>query len=225
MLCFFMAGIITAIEPQKKHPDRVNIYLDGEFAFGLSNVVAVWLHSGQVLGDEKIASLQQEDEIEGAYQRALHFLSYRPRSVHEVRDRLGIAGFEPLVIDEVLLRLEKKGYIGDVQFAQQWIENRATFRPRSHRALRYELRQKGVNEEVIVDALASAPDEEGQARKAAAKYHTRLQGLDWKTFANRLGGYLGRLGFSYPVIKPVVLETWQKMHAENSTEIIGNIEE
>ncbi len=220
-----MAGIITTIEPQKKHPDRVNIYLDGTFAFGLSNVVAAWLHSGQQLSDEKIASLQNEDEIERAYQRALHFLSYRPRSVHEVRDRLGAAGYVPHVIDEVLLRLEKKGYIGDIQFAQQWIENRAAFRPRSHRALRYELRQKGVNEEVITDALVSAPDEEGQARKAAEKYRRRLQGLEWTIFAHRLGGYLGRLGFSYSIIKPVVQETWKQMQTENSTEIIGKPEE
>jgi len=220
-----MAGIITAIVPQKKHPDRVNIYLDGEFAFGLSNVVAAWLRSGHALSDEKIASLQEEERIEGAYQRALHFISYRPRSVHEVKDRLGTAGYDPLVISEVLLRLEKKGYIGDAQFAQQWIENRAAFRPRSHRALKYELRQKGINEEVITDALASAPDEDGQARKAAAKYHRRLQGLDWQPFSNRLGGYLGRLGFSYPVIKPIILETWQQMHAEDSNEIIGNTEE
>ena len=220
-----MSGMITAIEPQKKHRDRVNIHLDGSFAFGLSNVVAAWLHTGQTLSDEKIATLQKQDEIESAYQRALHFLSYRPRSVREVRDRLASAGFENHVIDDVQKRLEDKGYIGDLQFAQQWIENRAAFRPRSHRALMYELRQKGVHEEVITDALAGAPDEEGQARQAAVKYHRRLQGLDSKAFFNRLGGYLGRLGFSYSIIKPVVEETWQQLHPEDTTEIIGNTEE
>ena len=89
----------------------------------------------------------------------------------------------------------------------------------------YELRQKGVHEEVITDALAGAPDEESQARQAAVKYHRRLQGLERKAFFNRLGGYLGRLGFSYPIIKPVVEDTWQQLHPEDTTEIIGNTEE
>ena len=58
-LCVFnMAQRITAIEPQQKNPQRVNIYLDGEFAFGLAAVVAAWLRVGQELGEEKIASLK-----------------------------------------------------------------------------------------------------------------------------------------------------------------------
>ena len=83
-----MAQRITAIEPQQKNPQRVNIYLDGEFAFGLAVVVAAWLKVGQELGEEKIASLKMQDEREVTYQKALHFLSYRPRSSAEVRQNL-----------------------------------------------------------------------------------------------------------------------------------------
>ncbi|PIZ25955.1 MAG: hypothetical protein COY47_03135, partial [Chloroflexi bacterium CG_4_10_14_0_8_um_filter_57_5] len=63
---------ITAIKPQKKNPRRVNVYLDGEFAFGLSKLIAAWLKVGQTLPEEKIASLQAEDERETVYQKALH---------------------------------------------------------------------------------------------------------------------------------------------------------
>ena len=66
----------------------MNIYLDGEFAFGLAGIVAAWLKLGQELGEEKIASLKAEDEREVTYQKALHFLSYRPRSSAEVRQNL-----------------------------------------------------------------------------------------------------------------------------------------
>ncbi len=220
-----MSGVISAIEPQKKHPNRVNIYLDGEFAFGLSNIVGAWLKVGQELTDARIQTLLELEERETAYQRALHFLSYRPRSTHEVNERLTRAGFKPEIIQAVLTHLEEQKFIGDTNFAQQWIENRADFRPRSHRALRYELKQKGVSEEVITEALASAPDEESQARKAAERYERRLTGLEWNVFRNKLSAYLGRLGFSYFVIKPVVDETWQKLHQELSTETMGNTEE
>src|SRR3990172_4788022 len=76
---------ITAIEPQQKDPQRVNVYLDGEFAFGLARITAGWLTVGQELGEEKVASLLAEDANKTAYQKALHFLSYRPRSSSEVR--------------------------------------------------------------------------------------------------------------------------------------------
>ena len=63
----------------------MNIYLDGEFAFGLARITAAWLKVGQELGDEKIDKLQAEDARERAYQQALLFLSYRARSEEEIR--------------------------------------------------------------------------------------------------------------------------------------------
>jgi regulatory protein len=80
---------ITAIEPQKHDPDRVNIHLDGNYAFGLTRITATWLKIGQELSDDKIASLQAEDGRERAYQQAMLFLSYRARSESEIRQNLG----------------------------------------------------------------------------------------------------------------------------------------
>ena len=45
---------ITALKAQKRNPNRINVYLDGIFAFGLARVVAAWLQVGQTLSDEKI---------------------------------------------------------------------------------------------------------------------------------------------------------------------------
>ena len=60
---------ITALEVQKKNPNRVNVHLDGEFAFGLARITAVWLKVGDVLSDEKITQLQNEDAREKRYNR------------------------------------------------------------------------------------------------------------------------------------------------------------
>ncbi|HOG79782.1 MAG TPA: hypothetical protein PK454_08510, partial [Anaerolineaceae bacterium] len=62
---------ITALKVQKRNPNRVNVYLDGDFAFGLARVVAAWLQIGQILTPEKITSLQAQDTHEVAYQKAL----------------------------------------------------------------------------------------------------------------------------------------------------------
>ena len=129
--CLLGMSKITAIEPQQKNPHRVNIYLDGEFAFGLARITAGWLKVGQELSEEKIASLQAEDASEMAYQKALHFLSYRPRSSAEVRQNLMKRGIPEALVEETVNRLQRAGLVNDQEFARAWVENRNTFQPRS----------------------------------------------------------------------------------------------
>lgn len=207
-----MSAKITAIEPQQKNPQRVNIYLDGEFAFGLAKIVAAWLRVGQELDEAKIASLKAEDERETAYQKALHFLSYRPRSSAEVRQNLTRRGVAPALVEATIARLQANGLLDDDQFARLWVENRRAFRPRSHAALKMELRKKGLDEQAIQSALeAEAQDEEQLVRLAARKQARRYAGLAWPEFRRKLGGFLARRGFSYTTFAPVLSEVWQEM--------------
>ena len=210
---------VTAIEVQKKNPQRLNIYLDEEFAFGLSRITAAWLRVGQGLSEEKIATLQAEDAREVAVQKALHFLSYRSRSADEVRKNLLKHEFAEDVIADTLSRLERSGLIGDDQFARAWVENRNTFRPRSKRVLSIELRQKGISEDLIRSALAESGDENALALEAGRKYSRRLQGLDWREFRTRLGGHLGRRGFSYEVISTATRTLWQETHPAEASDL------
>lgn len=201
---------ITAIEVQKKNRQRVNIFLDGEFAFGLSRIVAAWLQVGQELSDEKIASLQAEDAHEVALQKALNFLSYRARSDEEIRQNLRKHGMPEDVIAETLERLHQAGLASDKEFAQAWVENRTTFRPRSRRALSMELRRKGLDEQTIQTALAESPDEVSLAYQAAQQKARRLEGLPWPEFRQKLSAFLARRGFGYEVIGEVVRRVWQE---------------
>lgn len=206
----FKAGMkkITAIETQKKNPNRVNIYLDEQFAFGLSRIVAGWLQVGQFIEDEKIARLQAEDAREEAMQRALNFLGYRARSRDEVRKNLEKHELTEAVIEDTLTRLERSGLLNDHDFAHAWVENRNTFRPRGRRALKMELRHKGIDEETIQQTLERSSPEDELALQAAQKYARKLKGLAWPEFRNKLGGFLARRGFSYEVIAPVIRQVW-----------------
>jgi regulatory protein len=207
---------ITAIQVQKKNPNRVNICLDDEFAFGLSRIVAAWLSVGQVLSDEKIAALQTEDAREVAYQKAMRFLGYRARSVQEVRDNLQKHEIPETVIEEVLKRLQETNLLNDQEFAQAWVENRNTFRPRSRRVLAMELRHKGLEDEVVQDILDKNVDESALALEAARKYLRKVQKLEWPDFRQKLGNFLARRGFSYSVLAPVLHQVWSEIHPDGS---------
>jgi regulatory protein len=201
---------ITAIEPQQRNPQRVNVYLDGEFAFGLSRVVAAWLKPGDELSDEKVTRLRLDDEGETAYQKALHFLSFRPRSSAEIRQNLTKRGVAEDIVEATLVRLKSAGLVDDEAFARAWVENRSEFRPRSKTALRIELRRKGLADEVIQTVLDQAADDQALAFQAARKYVRRLEGLEWLDFRQKLGGFLARRGFSYNTLSPVVSEVWKE---------------
>jgi regulatory protein len=204
---------ITAIVVQKKSPNRVNIHLDGEFAFGLARIVAAWLKVGQELSEEKIEQLLAADAKERAYQQAMLFLSYRARSESEIRRNLRKHEIPEAVIGQTIERLRQDGLANDKEFASVWVENRTTFRPRSRRLMALELRQKGLDEEAIQSAMENV-DDEASAYEAAQKRAARFKGMEWNDFRKKLSEFLARRGFSYSVIAPVVTRIWTEAHTD-----------
>ena len=150
-----MANLITDIQAQKRNRNRVNIYLGGQYAFSLDRMAAGWLTVGRALSDEDISRLQEKDEFETALNRAMHFLSFRARSQQEMQTYLLKKGFEPALIDRVITRLKEEKLVDDLDFAQNWLDSRQRFRPRSKSLMKLELRQKGVAETEIEQALQS----------------------------------------------------------------------
>ena len=203
---------ITTITAQKSDPNRVNVYLDGEFAFGLARITAAWLKVGEELEEDKIRKLQADDAKEHAIQQALLFLSYRARSESEIRTNLRKQEIPEDVIEQTIERLRQDGLANDGQFAKAWIENRSTFRPRSRRMLAMELRQKGLDDETASIALENI-DDEALAYEAASKKIKRFRELAWKEYRKKLAEFLARRGFSYSVISPVVTRLWNETHA------------
>jgi regulatory protein len=208
-----MAGTITALKAQKRNLQRVNVYLDGHYAFSLASIEAAKLHRGQVLSDEEIENLKERDAFEKAHDRALRFLSYRPRSEAEVRCYLRGKAVSPAIEEEVIERLTKAKLLDDLAFAQYWVENRERTKPRGLPMLRYELRQKGLSEEIIGQVLADL-DEEESAYQAALPRGRKLAHLDQVSFRQKLGAYLLRRGFAHEVVNLTVRRIWQELKAE-----------
>jgi regulatory protein len=207
---------ISAILAQKRNPNRVSIELDGDFAFGLSRIVAAWLNVGDTLDETKIEELTNQDTAEVAYEKALRLLDYRPRTGQEIRKRLHDKGFDEAVIEGVIQRLSNANLVQDQQYARMWVDNRNEFHPRSQRLIRYELRNKGVSELLINNALVESASDEDLATRAAEKYARRLDRLDWSVFRKKLSAFLARRGFSFATINPVVHSVWHEIKKNRS---------
>lgn len=205
---------VTALTVQARNKNRVNVSLDGAFALGLASIVAARLRLGQEITETDIERLQAADAEEMAHERALRFLAARPRSETEVRQRLQKHKVAAPVIEAVLARLRSAGLIDDQAFARYWVENRNTFRPRSARALRMELKRKGVAGDALGEALDDANDAEA-AYALAAKRAPRLAALPEPEFRRKLSDYLARRGFNFDLIESVTARLWQELRRPN----------
>lgn len=208
--------VITGLKPRRSARGRVEVQVDGRPAFDLPPSLAAELHVGQRLAQAEVEALQQRAQEEAAYQRALRLVSWRPRSEDEVRRALARRGTPAVVQGVVLQRLRQAGLVDDGRFAQSWVENQQTFRPRGRRALRRELLAKGLSREIVEGALAGM-DEAAAAMEAASRAARRLRGLPAETFRRRLGAALARRGFESDVIQSVVARLWR--------ETAGSVEE
>jgi regulatory protein len=208
----YVAGKITQLKYQKKNRNRVSVFLDGQFAFGVPAIVAARLKHGQFLSDVEIETLQNEGNVETAYSRVLDYLSYRPRSCAEVINYLQRRGVSENQIEAVTARLERAGFLDDEAFARFWVENRERFNPRGMRALRYELRNKGISDELIERATASL-DFSASAFHSANKKARQLSHLDQQAFFRKLIEYLARRGFEYEVAREAAERHWAELTA------------
>jgi len=206
---------VTALKVQARNKSRVNVYLDGEFAFGLVKIEAARLHIGQELSEADVERLKQTDASETAYEQALKFISYRPRSEAEVRQNLKRKEWTDSEIEAVLTRLRNAGLLSDKDFAKYWVETRAAFRPKGKRALQAELRAKGVAASEVATALLQTNDADA-ARQLADKRAKRLKDLPWPDFRRKLSEYLARRGIDYDTISEAVERAWRGLHGDGS---------
>lgn len=207
---------VTGLRLSRTKTGRVNVYLDNHYTFSLGADVVnrVGLQLGQELSDSQIEELREADLVEKGAKAAFQYLSYRPRSEKEIRQRLSRRGFDN-VMEKVVERLKGQGLVDDVAFAQFWKDNRISFKPRSQRLLRRELIQKGVAEEVVAEVLGDIDD--GLNAIAAGRRKARLlANNDYPEFRHRLTTYLRGRGFSYDTINSAVVYLWQEMQSERA---------
>jgi len=200
--------IVTAVERVRRRR-RVNVFVDGEFAVALGVDLAAErdVRPGRELSGAAVRALADEDARREALQSGLRFLSYRPRSEQELRQRLARKGLPRPAIATAVSRLRELGYLDDAAFARFWTETRQASRPRARRVVAGELRWRGVAAEQVDEATAAIEDEEAAYVAAGRKLRT-LGGLEYQPFRERLGRFLTGRGFSYEVARRTIDRCW-----------------
>ena len=207
-------GMVSAIRAGKGRGKRVSVFLDGSFAFSLETGIALKenLQVGLELSEDQIKELSRLDGYHRCLHMATYYLSYRPRSEAELRERLYRHGFDNDSVEAVIKLLREQALVDDVAFAQFWRDNRESFNPRSQWLTKLELRRKGVAPGIIDQVVDEINDEDSAYRAAMGKLRS-LPRTDYQSFCRRLGAYLKRRGFSYGVISNTARRIWQEQRS------------
>lgn len=215
---------ITSIEPQVKAKDRFNIFVDGSFAFAASvyTIVDYRLKENLEIPLSAVEALVKENEYGLLLDRTLRWLGVRPRSEKELLDYLNrpnpkaINPRSTMAISQVIKRVSELGYIDDLVFAKWFVQSRLRSRPRGERLLKLELYQKGIEKDVIDQALNEShedemtgqetqiADESALAIRASQRVALRYQALPTIEYTRKMASFLQRRGFSWDTTRAVI---------------------
>ncbi len=154
--------------------------------------------------------LDSPDLFDKYLNKAFHFLSFRARSEKEVRDNLLKKKAPEEIIERVINSLKENRFLNDEDFAKLFIEQRLRFRPKGMRIIKMELKQKGIDQEIIDEAISKASiDDESNpvnndldsAKKLVEKKLPRYKDMEKQIIYQKLGAFLARRGFNWDTIK------------------------
>jgi len=206
------SGTVTRVVTQAKRKDRVSVFVDGAFAFGISDEVAYahGLSVGATVDATKLAVVDRSDQVDACKRLALRFLSYRMRSEQEVRRRLAKEGISPEIGTEVIAYLRDLNFLDDEAFAMAFARDAALGKKWGPHRIARKLREAGVGDDQIEAALKEVRNtlEDGEiVRVLAQKRWAQLARVDDpRKRKKRLFDYLSRRGFDFDNIRKIVDE-------------------
>lgn len=152
------------------------------------------------------------NDFEKFYNKALRFLSYRPRSEKEIVDKLLSKKASENIVKEVIKKLKEYRFVDDLEFANAWVRSRIKTKPRAWRVIKSELKQKGISDEIIGQIYNSelAIDELKMAKELVKKKISKYKNLPRQEVYQKLGRFLASKGFNWDTIKGSIDEVFKK---------------
>lgn len=200
---------ITRIESQKRNINRVNIYIDNKFAFGLTDEIRYKydLHTNKEIDEEFVEDILKAEEQRKVINNALNLISYRQRSIKEIRQNLTMKGYEDIYIEKAIEYCKGQNYLNDEDFADSFIKDKQNLNKYGSKRIKYELINKGVSKNVIEKVLQIDPEDEYcTALELAEKRMNSYNGQDRNSIYRKLGGFLQRKGYPFDIVKKVLDE-------------------
>jgi regulatory protein len=204
---------VTKIERQQRHPRKVNVFIDHEFAFAIHDDVLVGcgLNKGDAVDKRIIDEIIMREEFALAKETALRLIRYRFRSEQELRLKLLEKEFDPDIVAETIKSFRELGVVDDAKFARAFVHNKLLRKPAGKKLLQQQLRRKGILPSTIDHVLHENINDEEEQRmaheltlKLIQRYKRSRKIVDHRKRQQQIVQYLIRRGFGWNTISPVI---------------------
>jgi regulatory protein len=207
---------VVNLKRKKRTKEWYLIYLsDGrEILSYIDFIVKFKVKVGKQLTEEQIKEMKSESEVILAKEIAYRFISYKPRTLKEVSDKLKAKGFQSDLVSKVVEELRNYGFINDLEYARNFVLNRSRSKTLGELALRRELLSKGISSEIVdevlserenlIDEFEIALDLAQGKLKQIKSLKKRKKGRD--EYKRRIYEFLLRRGFKLETINRVMRE-------------------
>ncbi|MBO2944147.1 RecX family transcriptional regulator [Paenibacillus sp. F411] len=198
--------IITAVEALRKPRHRYLIWF-GPYSMSVHEDVMIKyvMTKDAVFHKAELLDIVMADEEQRAYVESLKFLERKPRTAKEIQQRLMQKGMTEDAIQKSLQRLSQEGLIDDAWYAKQWAEQRISGHKKGKMWVKQELKQKGIDSEIITEALDEV-DEEAELESCYIIGRKKWQQSKGEIFERKrkTGAFLMRRGFTGDQVRKTV---------------------
>lgn len=195
-------ALITRLERQKKRSDRYSVYLDGVYAFSVSDLFVLKYHlaSDVELNEDLIRELKQADQKEELYNYALRLISRQERTLSEMRMKMEKRCDDPEVINHVLMKMKEYNFLNDEEYIQRYLSFKTAH---GYWYLVQKLKERGLDRHTVEEKVREFLGEKGERMAAERALETRKSSWDnlpAKKKQEKIFRFLRSRGFSNPVI-------------------------
>lgn len=199
---------ITDIQDQKRNKDRVNIYVDNDYAFSLSKEVLIKekIKINDIIDREKLESVSKEDNFMKCKNSALRLIERTIKTEKEIRDKLILKEYDEESINRSIDFLKEYNFLNDESYARMYVRDKS--KGQGKNKIKYALIRKGLDEEVILEELSKidSDEEESIAYEMALKKYNTIQKRESDAYklSQKLYAFLVSKGYGYDITSRVI---------------------
>lgn len=198
---------ITTVE-KSRDKGMVRVFIDDNYSFSIpeQDYISNKLYEGTTISEEQLSVIRDKVLVHAARERAVRYLTYRDRSENEILTKLIDAGFDANVAQNAVNELRTIGYLDDTRYAMKYLSERIRTKALSKKSLGFELKNKGIDEEIIEKALSEFEIDDYEVALREGKRKFGKYNLDDKKIEQKAYRFLLHRGFSYEIVNKVIKE-------------------
>lgn len=197
---------ITSVERSKKNKDRLSIYIDGKFAFTISeeDYVSMNLYENTTITQETVDYIINTLNFRKAKAIAVRYLSMKLRTENEVMEKLRSEGYDSRCAQNVIDELKSIGYINNILYAQKFVFDRSKLKPMSKKMMKKELQNKGIPDDIADAVLEDWKIEDNAVAISLLKRKYGKYDLNDEKIYKKAYMFLLHRGFSHDTIEEAI---------------------